>query len=225
MLSQNFSEVNYAQRAKVPQRIGDLKCKITESFQRKCPYKTCNKAGCRKFWHTPYAAYDPGFVGQLWPTVLAVGIAEIFFGVILISIVIANREKYDSIYGVDAANIISLTSIVGLVTLIVCGVMLLLALILDMRRIMWIRILTSTGLGGYVVILSVLKMHFALLAIEREPSVSITQAIILSDASMLEVFTLLGAVLHFFGDIAVFTYYNLRYLQPTLFYTGQVENI
>ncbi|XP_063541600.1 uncharacterized protein LOC134750370 [Cydia strobilella] len=168
MLSQNFFEVNFAQRVTVPQRIGDSKCKITnENFQRKCPYKACNKAGC----------------------------------------------------------LISLTSIVGLGTLMVCGVMLLVALILDMRRIMWIRILTSTGLGGFVVILSVLKMHFALLASERDPSASTSQTIILSDASMLEVFTLLGAVLHFFGDIAVFTYYNLRYLQPTLFYTGQVEHI
>ncbi|XP_047999660.1 uncharacterized protein LOC125236777 [Leguminivora glycinivorella] len=92
-----------------------------------------------------------------------------------------------------------------------------------------IRILTSTGLSGYVVILSVLKMHFALLAIEGTEGnpgpVSATQTMLLSDAGMLEVFTLLGAVLHFFGDIAVFTYYNLRYIQPTLFYTGQVEHI
>ncbi|XP_073947734.1 uncharacterized protein isoform X3 [Choristoneura fumiferana] len=106
----------------------------------------------------------------------------------------------------------------GLMALAASGVMLLVALLMDRRRMMWFRILTSIVLGVYIFVLSILKIHYALVTVEKDPRVLKQQSeFLLSTACIIGLLTLLASVVHFAGNVAVFTYYNMRFIHPIMF--------
>ncbi|KAH9640520.1 hypothetical protein HF086_001569 [Spodoptera exigua] len=85
------------------------------------------------------------------------------------------------------------------------------------------HILLSTILCVYIFALSVMKIHFALLVLERDIRKLIlpeSRHFLLSTACVIGISTMSGSVIHFIANVTVFTYYNLKYVQPILFNCG-----
>nr|XP_049699086.1 uncharacterized protein LOC126055155 [Helicoverpa armigera] len=187
------------------------------------------KHGERQDSHTSLSEHDEkpwspaqehGFVNKLRPMVVLIGVSTIIIGAVLLLVVLLIAGDYDKLYATEESRLISLMSFGGLVILVVSGMMLLTSLKLNKKRVMWYYILTSTALCVYIFVLSVMEIHFALLVLERDTYKVIqteNSHFLLSTACVVGIATMLGSVIHFVGNVTVFTYYNLKYIHPLLF--------
>ncbi|CAH0595233.1 unnamed protein product [Chrysodeixis includens] len=159
-------------------------------------------------------------VRRLLPIVILIGGLEIVTGIVFLSFVGCHVTDYDALYDTKDTKMISLMSFGGLITLIISGAMLLTAIILERRRMLWIYVLTSTFLCVYIFVLSVMQIHFALLVLQKDTYKLVlpkNRQFLLSTACVVGIVTMLGSVIHFIGNVTVFTYYNLKYIQPIFF--------
>ncbi|XP_026740498.1 uncharacterized protein LOC113502937 [Trichoplusia ni] len=160
-------------------------------------------------------------VRRLLPIVVLIGGLEIVTGIVLLTFVAFHVTEYDMLYATEDSKLISVMSFGGLISLSLSGAMLLTSIILEKRRLLWIYIINSTFLCVYIFVLSVMKIHFALLVLERDTYKIIlpeSRQFLLSTACVVGIVTMLGSVIHFIGNVTVFTFYNLKYIQPILFH-------
>uniref|UniRef100_A0A2A4IZ50 Uncharacterized protein n=1 Tax=Heliothis virescens TaxID=7102 RepID=A0A2A4IZ50_HELVI len=166
---------------------------------------------------------EHGFVRKLRPMVVLIGVSKIIIGVVLLLVVLLIAGDYDKLYATEESRLISLMSFGGLVTLVVSGMMLLISLKSDKKKVMWYYILMSTALCVYIFVLSVMKIHFALLVLERDTFKEVqteNRHFLLSTACVVGIATMLGSVIDFISNVTVFTFYNLKYIHPILFNCG-----
>ncbi|XP_073947733.1 uncharacterized protein isoform X2 [Choristoneura fumiferana] len=180
-------EFNLVERPKLPEQIGDTKVKIYEVAAN----QKCPFRECNNVQcHVPWhkpCAYS-------------------------------GPDTVKKIWPMVLITVMSKSTFGGLMALAASGVMLLVALLMDRRRMMWFRILTSIVLGVYIFVLSILKIHYALVTVEKDPRVLKQQSeFLLSTACIIGLLTLLASVVHFAGNVAVFTYYNMRFIHPIMF--------
>ncbi|CAH1641074.1 unnamed protein product [Spodoptera littoralis] len=101
--------------------------------------------------------------------------------------------------------------------------MLITSVLYKKKKLMRYHILISTLLCVYIFALSVMKIHFALLVLERDIRKLIlpeSRHFLVSNACVIGITTMSGSVIHFIANVTVFTYYNLKHLRPILFNCG-----
>ncbi|XP_072934060.1 uncharacterized protein [Epargyreus clarus] len=156
---------------------------------------------------------------RLWPMLALVGGLEIIVGTILTTIMVLYGNDYDELYGTEESRGISQACLSGSMILWITACMLLISIHWKIRRLMLVYVFISTILGVYIFILSVIKMQYGLSLIEKDSSVSGcggNQNFLSSAPCLLGLLTLLGSAIHFIGNIIVFTYYNLKFIQPCM---------
>ncbi|KAF9798014.1 hypothetical protein SFRURICE_007533 [Spodoptera frugiperda] len=160
-------------------------------------------------------------VNRLRPMVVMVGALEVVIGLTLALAVILYEHDYNELY--DTVDTGRLMSCGGLVVLTISGIMLLTSVFYDKKRLMRYHILLSTILCVYIFALSVVKIHFAIIVLERDIRKLIlpeSRHFLVSNACVIGISTMSGSVIHFIANVTVFTYYNLKYLRPILFNCG-----
>ncbi|KAJ8712851.1 hypothetical protein PYW08_008155 [Mythimna loreyi] len=157
-------------------------------------------------------------VSRLRPVVEYTALSEILVGLVLMILLLFYAGDYDKLYGTEESELISLMTFAGSFFLVLNGLILIISLKLDSKKFMGSYILSSTILWFYLFVLSVLKIHFALLVIEKDTSNVVVpeRFFFLSYACSFGVATMLGSVTHFVGNVAVVGYYNFNYVQTKL---------
>ncbi|CAB3220196.1 unnamed protein product [Arctia plantaginis] len=168
--------------------------------------------------HLIWNVRKPELVSKLWPMTVLIGVCEVVIGLCLLVYICLFIHDYDILYDTEDSKLISYLSVFGCAYLMLTGLMLLFALMLENQESIRIHIFMAVFMCVYMFVLACIKIHLSLLVIERDAEKLIDQAtkhnVLLSLGCVIGVATLLGSVVYFIATVTVFTYYNLKYVQP-----------
>ncbi|KAI8441931.1 hypothetical protein MSG28_005603 [Choristoneura fumiferana] len=199
-------EFNLVERPKLPEQIGDTKVKIYEvAANQKCPFRECNNVQCHVPWHKPCAYSGPDTVKKIWPMVLITGIMEVCFSSVLVAFLIIYRYDYDKIYGTEQSRYY------------ICSECLSQRFVCLFFSDEQVYVRRSDGTSSE-------RSHAVGCLVDGQASNDVDPRVLkqqseflLSTACIIGLLTLLASVVHFAGNVAVFTYYNMRFIHPIMF--------